>query len=422
MPATFAEKVLATKASKSEAHAGEIVKVKPDMVLSVGAATAIVIGLFSELGVEKVWDPERIALILDHETPAQTVLDANSHKIIRKFAQEQHIVHFLDVGEGICHQLMVEKALVLPSDLVLGKDSHTTTYGAIGAFAAPIDATETACLYATGETWLRVPESIKIELEGDLPAGVSGKDLILYLLGRLSSEGAVYMSIEFHGAGVGHLSIADRLTVANMSIEMGAKNCVFFVDSLTVSFLSRISKRRYEPITPDANAEYREIVQVDLSALTPQVACPHEVDNVKGVEELKGLALDQVFIGSCTNGRFDDLAIAASILRGKKVHSGVRLIVAPASRQIFIDAVKAGLIETFLSSGAIILPPGCGPCFGAHSGILGDGERCLATTNRNFRGRMGNPNSEVFLASPATAAASAISGEISDPRRIMGKG
>jgi 3-isopropylmalate/(R)-2-methylmalate dehydratase large subunit len=421
MPATFVERLLALSGLKDKVCAGEIVRVSPDKVLSVGAATALVIGLFRELGVKRVWNPERIVMILDHETPAQTVLDANAHKIVRAFAKEQGIVHFLDVGEGICHQLMVEKGLVIPSDIVLGKDSHTTTYGAIGALGVPIDATETACLWATGETWLRVPESMKIELLGKLPTGVSGKDLILYLLGKLTAEGAIYMSMEFHGSGVASLSVADRMTVANMAVEMGAKNCVFMVDSVTAAFLDRHLGKPYRMVSPDPDAVYREIVQVDLSLLSPQVACPHEVDNVKEVTLVEGVPLNQVFIGSCTNGRFEDLAVSSEILKGKRVHSGVRLIIAPASRQIYMDAMRAGFIETFLDAGALILPPGCGPCFGSHSGILADGEKCLATTNRNFKGRMGNPNSEVYLGSSATAAASALTGQITDPRRFIGR-
>jgi len=421
MPGTFAEKLLALKASRAQVCAGEIVRVSPDRVVSVGAATALVISLFRELGVDRVWDPSRIVLILDHETPAQTISDANAHKMVRKFVKEQDIAHFFDVGEGICHQLMVERGLVVPSDLILGKDSHTTTYGAIGAFSTPVDATEMACLWATGETWLRVPESMRIDLIGELPAGVSGKDLILYLLGRLTAEGAVYMSLEFHGPGVAHLSVGDRMTVANMSVEMGAKNCVFFVDPITVSFMERYSNEPYTRIVPDPGATYREVLQVDVGSLVPQVACPHEVDNVRDIGMVEGLSVDQVFIGSCTNGRFEDLVMAADLLRGKHVDSGVRLIIAPGSRQIYAEAAKAGLIEIFLNAGALILPPGCGPCFGSHSGILGDGERCVATTNRNFRGRMGNPDSEVYLASPATAAASALTGQISDPRNFLGR-
>jgi homoaconitate hydratase family protein len=421
MGATFVEKLLALKTSRHEAAAGEIVRVSPDKVLSVGAATALVIGLFRELGVDRVWNPERIVLILDHETPAQTILDANAHKMVREFAEEQGIVHFWDIGEGICHQLMVEKGLVIPSDVVLGKDSHTTTYGAIGALGVPVDATETACLWATGETWLRVPDSMKIELLGKLPHAVSGKDLILYLLGKLTAEGAIYMSMEFQGPGVAYLSVADRMTVANMSVEMGAKNCVFLVDPITVSFLEQHSGKSYQRVIPDSDAVYRETVQVDLESIAPQVACPHEVDNVKEVAAVEGMAVHQIFIGSCTNGRFEDLAVSAEILKGKRVHPSVRLIIAPASRQIYGDAMRAGFIETFLKAGALILPPGCGPCFGSHSGILADGERCLATTNRNFKGRMGNPNSEVYLGSPATAAATAVTGQITDPRRFLGE-
>jgi len=416
---TFAEKLLAIKASKSEVHAGEIVTVSPDRLMSLSASTGIVINLFYELGVKKVKNPSKIVLILDHEVPAQSIIDANGHKMVREFAREQGITHFFDIGEGICHQLMVEKGLVSPGELLLGKDSHTTTHGALGAFATPIDATEMACLWATDKTWLRVPDSIKINLKGKFKPAVFAKDLILKIIGTISSDGATYMSVEFQGEGVSQLSISDRMTVANMSVEMGAKNSVFFVDKITKNFMKRFDKKEYQAIYPDQDAHYERVLDVDINELTPQIACPHSVDNVKKVEEVEGINIDQVFIGSCTNGRLEDIAIAAKILKGKKVHPYVRLIIGPASKEIEIAAMRKGFLETLLQAGAIIIPPGCGPCFGAHSGILGDGERAIATTNRNFKGRMGNPKSKVFLASPATAAASAIQGKISDPRRFF---
>lgn len=418
MPFTFAEKLLAAKSSRPKVRAGDIAQVAPDRLMSVSATTALVIDYFRELEVERVWDPEKIVLILDHETPPQSITHANLHRRVREFAQEQGIKHLFDVGEGICHQLMVERGLALPGELILGKDSHTITYGAVGAFSAAIDATEMACLWATGKTWLRVPRSLKITLEGDFDQGVSAKDLILRIIGTLAADGAIYMSVEFHGHAVKGLSVAQRMTVANMCIEMGAKNAVFPVDEVTEAFLAPFGIP-YHALHPDSDADYQKVLEVSLNDLKPQIACPHRVDDVKEVTQVEGLPIDQVFLGSCTNGRVEDLAVAAAIMKGRKVHSSVRMIVGPASRDIYLAAMKAGYIQTLIQAGALIIPPGCGPCFGAHSGILGDGEKCLATSNRNFKGRMGNPNSEVYLGSPATAAASAVQGKITDPRRFM---
>lgn len=418
MPFTFAEKLLAAKGSRSEVRAGDIVQVAPDRLMSVSATNALVIDYFRELEVEHVWDPDKVVLILDHETPPQSINHANLHRRVREFAHEQGIKHLFDMGEGICHQLMVEKGLALPGELIFGKDSHTITYGAMGAFSAAIDATEMACLWATGKTWLRVPRSLKITLEGAFDQGVSAKDLILKIIGTLSADGAIYMSVEFHGHAVKGLSVAQRMTVANMCIEMGAKNAVFPVDEVTEAFLEPFGIP-YRDVHPDSDADYQKVLEVSLNGLKPQIACPHQVDDVKEVSQVEGLPIDQVFLGSCTNGRVEDLAVAAAIMKGRKVHSSVRMIVGPASRHIYLAAMKAGYIQTLIQAGALIIPPGCGPCFGAHSGILGDGEKCLATSNRNFKGRMGNPNSEVYLGSPATAAASAVQGKITDPRRFM---
>ncbi|MBM4332064.1 MAG: 3-isopropylmalate dehydratase large subunit [Deltaproteobacteria bacterium] len=418
MAFTFAEKILGIKASRPGVKAGEIVRVAPDRVMSVSATNAIVINFFRELGVKRVWDPQRIVLILDHETPPQVPDQANSHRLVRQFAAEQGIHKFFDVGEGICHQLMVEQGLVFPGELIFGKDSHSTTYGAVGAFGTPIDATEMACLWATGETWLRVPQSIKVEVRGTFPAAVSAKDLILKVISLLSADGATYRSVEFLGPGVRQMSVADRMTVANMGIEMGAKNAFFPPDEVTGSFLKRFGVS-YQAVYPDPGANYEKVLEVNLNELGPQIACPHRVDDVKEVSAVEGLSIDQVFIGSCTNGRLEDLTVAAAILENRRIDPGVRLIIGPASRDIYLAAMEAGHIQTLVKAGAMILPPGCGPCFGAHSGLLGDGERCLSTTNRNFKGRMGSPRAEIYLASPATAAASAWRGKIFDPRRII---
>jgi 3-isopropylmalate/(R)-2-methylmalate dehydratase large subunit len=414
MGMTFAEKILAAKSGRSSVAPGEIVRVSPDRLMSVSASNAIPIRYFRQLGVPRVRDPDRIVLILDHETPPNDPAHAEAHALVRSFAAEQGIEKLFDVGEGICHQLMIERGLAFPGELIFGKDSHTVTYGAVGAFATPIDATEMACLWATGETWLRVPRSIRIRLTGSLGPGVFGKDLILSLIGRLGSDGANYMSVEFLGPAAATLPISERMTIANMTIEMGAKNGVFPADAVTESFLSPFG-RGYAAVRPDPDASYAGEESIDLSDLSPQIASPHQVHNVHPVSELEGISIQQVFLGSCTNGRLEDLAAAARILEGRTIARGVRFFVAPASRQVFLDAMNAGHIQTLTRSGATMLPSGCGPCFG-YTGNLAAGERCLSTSNRNFKGRMGNPSSEVYLASPATAAASALEGKIADPR------
>lgn len=416
MGMTFAEKILSEKSGRKQVSPGEIVRVSPDRLMSVSASNAIPISYFRQLGVERVFDPDRIVLILDHETPPNDPAHAESHALVRKFAAEQGIRNFFDVGEGICHQLMLEKGLIFPGELIFGKDSHTVTYGAVGAFSTPIDATEMACLWATGETWLRVPESIKVWLTGRLQPGVSGKDVILNVIGRLGGDGATYMSVEFIGPGAPGISMSDRMTIANMTIEMGAKNGVFPADDVTFAYLSRF-ERRGVAVIPDPEARYAKTAEIDLDTLPPQIACPHQVDQVRPVSELEGLPVDQVFLGSCTNGRLEDLAVAAAILDGRRIASRVRFLVGPASRQIYLDAMEAGYIQTLTRAGAILLPPACGPCYG-YTGNLAAGERCVATSNRNFKGRMGNPDSEIYLASPATAAACALEGKITDPRRF----
>ena len=416
MAMTFAEKILAAKSGQGEVKPGQIVHAEPDRLMSVSASNIIPINYFNELGVEKVLDPDKIVLILDHETPPSLPDHANSHALVRRFAAEQGINKLFDVGEGICHQLMVEQGLAFPGELILGKDSHTVTYGAVGAFSTAIDATEMACLWGAGKTWLRVPESIRVNLTGRLSEFVEAKDVILYTIGRIGSDGATYRSVEFLGDGAAGLSISQRMTIANMTIEMGAKNGVFPADEITDQFLAPF-KKHYQAVTPDVDAGYEMTLNIDLATLEPQIACPHQVDNVKPISEMAGTRVDQVFIGSCTNGRLDDLAQAAGLLSGRKVARGVRLLIGPASRRIYLDAMEAGYIQTLTGAGAVILPPGCGPCFG-YTGNLADNERCLSTSNRNFKGRMGNPTSEIYLGSPASAAAAAVAGEIVDPRRL----
>ena len=415
---TIALKLLAKKAGKAEASVGEIVNVEPDLVMSHDNA-GLVIKQFKEIGLKKVWNPDKIVIPLDHRAPAESEKTATAHRSIRMFVKEQNITNFYDIKEGICHQVVVEKGHILPGELAVGTDSHTTSYGCLGALSTGIGASEMAVVWATGKIWLRVPESIKIVVNGILPKGVYAKDVILHIIGQLTVEGANYKSVEYYGDTIERMSISERFTICNLSMEMGAKFAVVPFDKVTKKYLSSITKKRYVPIFSDRNAIFEKEYQFNVNGLEPQVACPHNVGNVKPIGEVKGIKIDQVVLGSCTNGRLDDLEIAAKIVRGKKIHPEVRMLVLPATRSIYLQAMKKGYLKTFLEAGGVVLNSGCGPCLGAHEGILAAGERCLATTNRNFKGRMGSPDSEVFLASPATAAASAIKGEITDPRDFL---
>lgn len=419
MGGTLAEKILARKAGKERVTPGEVVEISPDRVMSASATTALVIRYFKELGARQIWDPSKVILFLDHEVPAESVASANAHKIVREFVKEFGIRTFYDVGEGISHQVMIEKGHVLPGQVVLGKDSHSTSYGVVGALGVPIVATEMAYIWATGRIWLRVPESFKVVIHGRLQPGVYAKDVILKIASIIGSEGANYRSIEFDGETVKHMSISERFTLCNFAIEMGAKAGVVPPDEITRNYLQERTGESYEVILPDEGARYERVYEIDVSELEPLVACPHQPDDVKPVSALEGTKIQQAFLGSCTNARIDDLEIAARIVRGRSVHPDVRLIVGPASRQIYLEAMERGFIQTFVEAGAMVLPPGCGPCYGAHQGILGDGERCISASNRNFRGRMGNRNAEIYLGSPATVAASALMGEITDPRRFL---
>jgi 3-isopropylmalate/(R)-2-methylmalate dehydratase large subunit len=412
---TMAQKLLAIKAERGQTQVGEIVNVEPDLAMSHDNA-GLVIKQFRQIGQEKVWNPSRIVIPLDHRAPAESEKTAAAHKSIREFVKEQKIKNFYDIREGICHQVVIEKAHILPGELAVGTDSHTTSYGCLGALSTGIGATEMAAVWATGKIWLKVPESIKIVIRGEAPRGVYAKDVILYIIGELTVEGASYKSVEYYGEAVAKMTISERFTLCNLSMEMGAKFAVVPFDKITKRYLSGITGRKYEPVFSDRNALFEKEYEFDVSRLEPQVACPHNVDNVKPVSEVKGIKIDQVVLGSCTNGRLDDLEVAAKMLKGKKVHPDVRMLVLPATRTIYSQAMKKGYLRTFLEAGAVILNPGCGPCLGAHEGILAAGERCLATTNRNFKGRMGSTESEVYLASPAVAAATAIKGEIADPR------
>jgi len=414
MAQTFSEKVLSRKAGRP-VRAGEVVTVSPDYCLSHDNSAAI-IGEFKKIGVPRVKAPEKIVIILDHIVPAADEKYAQNHKTIREFVREQGLPHFYDIQNGVCHQVLPESGFALPGLVIMGSDSHTTTYGAFGAFAAGIGRTEAASIWATDEIWLRVPETLRVEFSGRFPKDVTAKDAILKLIGDQGADRANYEAVEFAGPAAGEFGLSSRMTLANMAAEMGAKNGYFEPDALTVAWLKARTLREFEVVVSDPGAAYEAVLPFDLSTLEPQVACPHTVDNVKPVRDVAGTPVQQVLIGTCTNGRVEDLAIAARIVKGRKVHPGTRTLVLPASRAVYLEALRNGSIETLSEAGCVILNPGCGPCLGAHQGLLAAGEAVLSTSNRNFRGRMGSRDSAIYLASPATAAASALEGKITDPR------
>ena len=422
MTMTFAEKILAKYSNEKNVVPGQIVTVKPDHLLTHDNTAAIIQKITDDLKTYGICSRTLPIIVLDHVIPAASEKTATNHKVIREFVKSFDIKNFFDVGSGVCHQIVVEKGLALPGKLLLGSDSHTCSYGAMGAFSSGIDRTEAASLMLTGETWLKIPNSIKISLNDSLQSGVFAKDLILHIIGNISASGANYCSVEYHG-DFSQFSIDDRFTICNMGVEMGAKNSVFLVDKVTFEYLDKIGidRSNYSPISPDSDACYSQELVYDLNKIEPVVACPHTVDNVKPVSEIEGLEIQQCLIGTCTNGRVSDLKIAADILHGKKVHSSVRLLILPASRRIYEDALKEGIIESLIKAGGLILPPGCGPCLGAHQGVLAPGEKCLSTANRNFKGRMGCKEAEIYLASPATVAASALYGKLTDPRSVIGE-
>jgi homoaconitate hydratase family protein len=413
---TFAQKIL-ERVSGHEALPGQLVNAKVDLAMSHESAM-MVLQSFGEIGAQKVWDPRRIVILFDHRVPAYSTKAAESHKMIREFARDQGLPYFYDLGEGICHQVLPEKGHVLPGRLIVGTDSHTTTYGAFGAFSTGIGATEMAAVWATGEIWMRVPETMRIHADGTLPQRVVSKDLILEIIGTMGTDGADYMCVEFVGQAIDMMSIDSRMTLSNMSMEMGAKAGICFPDRKTKDWLRERSSDRLEPVFTDPSAFLEKEEWFNASALQPKVACPHRVDNVVDVDEVQGTRIDQAVVGSCTNGRLEDLAAAEEILKGKNVAKGTRLIVVPASREVYLQAIEVGIASSLIRSGAIIVNPGCGPCLGGHQGLLASGEVCISTTNRNFRGRMGSPKAEIYLASPYTVAASALKGEITDPREV----
>ena len=416
MGKTLTEKILGRKAGK-DVQAGEVVTVSPDYVLSHDNSAAI-IQEFRKLGVKKVKAPGKIVIVLDHIVPAADEKYAQNHKTIREFVAEQAIPNFFDINAGICHQVLPEQGFALPGLVIVGSDSHTPSYGALGAFAAGIGRTETACTWATDEIWLRVPETMRIDLSGRMGRGVFAKDLSLKLIGDHGAEMANYKAVEFDGPAAHDLSVGERLTLANMSAEMGAKNGYFAPDDKTSKWLEGRARGPYVAVSSDPDARYESVLACDLGALEPQVACPHTVDNVKPVTAVAGRPVNQVLIGTCTNGRLEDLEAAAAILKGRKVHPSVRVLVLPASWEVYREALKSGALAILVEAGCVILNSGCGPCLGAHEGLMAAGEVTLSTSNRNFRGRMGHRDSEIYLASPATAAATAVTGRITDPREF----
>ncbi|MFO7866504.1 MAG: 3-isopropylmalate dehydratase large subunit [Candidatus Aminicenantes bacterium] len=417
MAKTFSEKILGEKAGR-EVSAGDVVTVSPDFYLSHDNSAAISRS-FYQLGVDKVAFPGKMVIVLDHVVPASEEKYAGNHKAIREFVAAQGLPHFFDINSGICHQVFSESGFAMPGELILGADSHTPTYGALGAFSAGIGRSEMAVLWATGEIWLRVPETLKIELTGRFSEGTGAKDLILHIIGNEGADRANYMAVEYAGPAAAGLSISSRMVLCNMSAEMGAKNGYFSPDDETGRYLEGRARRRWQPVCSDNDARFAAVLKYELSELVPQVACPHTVDNVCPVTEIEGRTLHQVVIGTCTNGRMEDLEAAAAVLKGRKVHSATRTLIIPASQQIYLQALKTGLMEIFLEAGCVVLNSGCGPCLGAHQGILAPGETALSTANRNFRGRMGSRDSEIYLASPVTAAASALHGRITDPRKEL---
>jgi homoaconitate hydratase family protein len=411
---TISEKIL-SKASGKEVYAGDIVVAEVHGAMAHDGTALLAIEAFEEMGGEKLWNPSRVFLVLDHVAPSATEAFSKVHKRMRDFALE-HRANFHEVGSGVCHQLMVESGYVQPGRVIVGADSHTCTYGALGAFATGIGSTEMAAVFLSGKLWFKVPETMRVIWEGSLPYMVTPKDVILKTIGTVKADGATYQAIEFRGATVDEMSVEGRLTLCNMAVEMGAKTGIVEPDRKTVEYLHSQGVRPEKPIVGDHDAQYAQTLTFDASELEPQVACPHYVDNVKPVTDVEGVLVNQVFLGSCTNGRMEDLRLAAGILKGRRVAKGVRLIVIPASRKVYLQALKEGLIEVFVKSGGMVCNPGCGPCVGAHQGILAPGEVCVSTSNRNFRGRMGCMDAEIYLVSPATAAATAINGAITDPR------
>lgn len=414
------EKILAKAAGKKTVHPGEIVDANVDMIMVHDLTGPLAVEAFKKIGTKKVWDNKKVVVILDHQVPAESVKAAELHKTMRQFAKDQNLT-FYDVGRGgICHQVMPEKGHVKPGTVIVGADSHTCTYGAFGAFATGIGSTEAAAVFATGKIWFKVPPTIRVDVKGKFQKFVTPKDLILNVIGKLSVDGAIYKAAEFTGSTIKGMSIAGRMTVCNMAVEMGAKNGIIAPDEVTRKFLEgRISEMPdFKALQSDKDSKYEKTVEFDVSRMEPQIACPSSVDNVKPVSEVGNVPVDQAFIGSCTNGRLEDLRLAAQVLKGKHVKDGVRALVIPASQEVYRQAMQEGLLEIFTDAGAIVCGSACGPCLGGHIGLLAAGETCVSSSNRNFIGRMGSTQANVYLASPATVAASAVTGKITNPSAL----
>jgi 3-isopropylmalate/(R)-2-methylmalate dehydratase large subunit len=416
MGCTISEKILAEHSSLNEVEPGQIVKAKVDLAMAPDLTAVIAYNAMKEMGITKVWDPKKVIFLLDHIAPSTNIQNATLHKQTRDIAKKEGFDNFYDINAGVCHQILPEKGHVFPGMLLVGADSHTCTHGAFGAFATGIGSTDMGAVLGTGKLWFKVPETIQVEVNGILPTKVVAKDLILRIAKEIGADGATYKALEFTGETIRKLSMSGRMTICNMAIEMGGKTGIIEADEITLAYLQGRVKNKFKVVKSDPDAIYEKTLKINVSKLVPQVACPHSVDNVKPVTELRGVHVDQVFIGSCTNGRLEDLQEAASILKGKKISASTRLQVTPASVDIYKTALKEGLIEAFIDAGGVVCNPSCGACFGGNIGILAPGEVGLTTSNRNFKGRQGSTQSDVYLCSPATAAISAIYGVISDPR------
>ena len=419
MGMTMTQKILAEHAGLESVVAGQLIKAKLDMVLGNDITTPVAVNEFEKAGFNGIFDREKISLVMDHFTPNKDIKAAEQCKQCRTFARKFDVKNFFDVRRmGIEHALLPEQGIVKAGDVIIGADSHTCTYGALGAFSTGVGSTDMAAGMATGEAWFKVPEALKFELKGQLQENVTGKDVILHIIGMIGVDGALYKSMEFTGEGVGSLSMDDRLCIANMAIEAGGKNGIFPVDEITEEYMKGRVRGEWKKYEADPDAEYASVYEINLSELKPTVSFPHLPENTRTIDEVGNVAIDQVVIGSCTNGRLEDMAIAAKIFEGKKVHDNVRAIIIPATQQIYKECIRLGYMDTFIDAGCVVSTPTCGPCLGGHMGILAEVERCVATTNRNFVGRMGHVKSEVYLASPAVAAASAITGRISGPDEV----
>ena len=418
MGQTISEKILAKHSGQKKVYAGEFVDADIDLAMSHDN-TVLVSTIFNEIGVKKVWNPDKIVVVLDHRTPANTSKTAENHKIIREFIKEQNITNFFDIGKGICHQVLPENGFVCPGMLIVGSDSHTTTYGAFGTFGTGIGATDMAAVWTKGKLWFKVPETLRFNVSGTLSRYVSAKDVILHIIGKIGADGANYKSCEFYGERIENMSIDGRMCISNQAMEMGAKVAIIPPDKKTVDYVASKANVKFDTVYSDEDATYETTYDFDVSSIEPQIACPDKVDNVKPVSDVAGTEIHQAVLGSCTNGRLEDLAVAAEILKGKTISKNVRMIIVPASRQIYLKAIEKKYIQTFLSAGATVVNPGCGPCLGLHQGVLAEGEVVISSTNRNFKGRMGASGAEIYLGSPATVAASSLKGEITNPRDVI---